>query len=1207
MSFISWLRSRKSGRARSASGRSRHRPACRLGVERLEDRTLLNAGALDPTFGVGGKVTTDFGFRSPTSDSAQAVQADGKIVVAGSTNQSGTRQDFAVVRYNADGSLDTSFGSGGKVTIDFGSPGDYRDDYATGVAVDGQGRIVLAGQTYNSQSGTGLDFAAARLNAYGSLDTSFDSDGKQTIDFGSPGQYQYDNATGVAVDGQGCIVLAGNTSQSGTGYDFAAARLNTDGSLDTSFDGDGKVTTDIGYPSDDFTGYGQPMALQADGKIVVAGSAYQPGTGQDFFVARYNSDGSLDTSFGSGGKVTIDFGSPGQYQPDYATGVAVDGQGRIVLAGSTYNYQSGTSYDFAAARLNANGSLDTSFDGDGKQTVDFGSPGDYRDNYAAGVAVDGQGRIVLAGSTDNYQSGTSYDFAAARLNADGSLDTSFDGDGKQTIDFGSPGQYQYDNATGVAVDGQGCIVLAGQTYNYQSGTGWDFAAARLNANGSLDTSFDGDGKQTVDFGSPGDYRDDYAPGVAVDGQGRIVLAGQTYNYQSGTSYDFAAARLNTDGSLDTSFDGDGKVTTDFGSFNDGAAGVVVQPDGKVLAVGWSFQPGTNYDFALARYLGTSNTAPTTFNSSVTTAEDSPVSGILPATDAENDPLTYSLVSGPQAGQLTLHADGSFTYTPGADFNGGDSFTFKASDGQADSNLATVSITVHPVNDAPAAFDGSVTTAEDTSVSGTLSATDAENDPLTYSLVSGPQAGQLTLHADGSFTYTPGANYNGGDSFTFKASDGQADSNLATVSITVLPVNDAPAAFDGSVTTAEDSPVSGILPATDAENDPLTYSLVSGPHAGQLTLHADGSFTYTPGADYNGGDSFTFKASDGQADSNVATVSINVLPVNDAPTAQAQTVSVTEDGTVGITLAGTDVEPPAAGLTFTITTVPADGVLLAADGHTVTAGESFQGPPALTYVPGAAIDGARTVTFTFTVTDTGDGSAPPRTSDPATVTINVTRAVADGAVTVQGGILRIGGTSGNDNIVVTQTGGNLVVTSYAANGTTVLQQTTVAAAGVSEIRAWGRGGDDRIDLSNVAIAAFLSGGDGNDTLTGGSADDLLLGGAGNDALTGGAGNDLLVGGAGSDRIVGSAGNDVLVAGEVAATLTRADLHRALAAWVADKTYDGGSEDVLDEALITDTSIDQLTGSSGADLFFISLGDKVTDLKFKNTDGDWVVYV
>ena len=146
-----------------------------------------------------------------------------------------------------------------------------------------------------------------------------------------------------------------------------------------------------------------------------------------------------------------------------------------------------------------------------------------------------------------------------------------------------------------------------------------------------------------------------------------------------------------------------------------------------------------------------------------------------------------------------------------------------------------------------------------------------------------------LNADGSFTYTPAANYHGPDSFTYKANDGTVDSNVATVSITVNPVNDAPVADDDSYSTAEDTaltvPAPGVLGNdTDVENDTLTAVLVTGPSHGAVTLNADGSFSYTPGLNYNGSDSFTYKANDGAADSNVATVSITVDPVNDAPVA-----------------------------------------------------------------------------------------------------------------------------------------------------------------------------------------------------------------------------------------------------------------------------------------------------------------------------------
>src|SRR6185312_12455969 len=176
----------------------------------------------------------------------------------------------------------------------------------------------------------------------------------------------------------------------------------------------------------------------------------------------------------------------------------------------------------------------------------------------------------------------------------------------------------------------------------------------------------------------------------------------------------------------------------------------------------------------------------------------------------------------------------------------------------------------PVNDAPVAAADSFSTNEDNAVTGNVLAndTDVDGNALNAILVSGPAHGSLTLNLDGSFTYTPAADYNGADSFSYKANDGQADSNVATVSINVGPVNDAPAAQNDTAATAEDSAVGGnvLVNDTDADGDALSAVLVSGPAHGSLTLNLDGSFTYTPAADYNGADSFTYKANDGQADS-----------------------------------------------------------------------------------------------------------------------------------------------------------------------------------------------------------------------------------------------------------------------------------------------------------------------------------------------------
>jgi len=256
------------------------------------------------------------------------------------------------------------------------------------------------------------------------------------------------------------------------------------------------------------------------------------------------------------------------------------------------------------------------------------------------------------------------------------------------------------------------------------------------------------------------------------------------------------------------------------------------------------------------------------------------------TDVDGSPLTAVKVTNPAHGTLTLNANGSFAYTPAANYAGSDSFTYKANDGTVDSNVVAVAITVTPVNDAPAAAADAYTTAEDTALSiaapGVLgNDTDADGNPLTAEKVTNPAHGTLALNANGSFSYTPAANYAGSDSFTYKANDGMADSNVATVTITVTPVNDAPAAMADTYTASKDTPLTiaaagVLLNDTDIDGNPLTAVKVSDPAHGTLVLNANGSLTYTPAANYSGSDSFTYMASDGQASSNVATVTITVL-------------------------------------------------------------------------------------------------------------------------------------------------------------------------------------------------------------------------------------------------------------------------------------------------------------------------------------------
>jgi VCBS repeat-containing protein len=287
-----------------------------------------------------------------------------------------------------------------------------------------------------------------------------------------------------------------------------------------------------------------------------------------------------------------------------------------------------------------------------------------------------------------------------------------------------------------------------------------------------------------------------------------------------------------------------------------------------------------------------NQAPVANNDGYSTNEDTTLNVAAPGvlgndTDADSDPLTAHLSSGPShASSFTLNLNGSFTYTPDTNWNGTDSFQYRAYDGSLYSNVATVQITVNAVNDAPVADNDAYTTDEDTTLNvaapGVLDGdTDADGDPLTAQLDTGPAHAQsFMLNPDGSFLYDPDLNWFGTDTFTYHANDGTADSNVAIVTITVNPVNDPPVANDDDYETDEDVVLNVAAPGvlgndTDVENDPLTAVLDDGVDHGTLVLNADGSFTYTPNADFAGIDTFTYHANDGDLDSNIATVTITV--------------------------------------------------------------------------------------------------------------------------------------------------------------------------------------------------------------------------------------------------------------------------------------------------------------------------------------------
>jgi uncharacterized delta-60 repeat protein len=363
------------------------------------DSTAYGAGELDPTFDGDGRVLTDFGGSEFGDDIA--LQADGKIVAVGSTSTAGG--DFGLARYNPDGSLDPTFDSDGRVVTDFGAGED-----AFGVAIQADGKIVAVGTGSGGDNPT--NFALARYNPDGSLDPTFGGDGMVLVDLGAD-----EEAFDVAIQADGKIVAAGRSSG-----DFGLARYNLDGSLDPSFGGDGGIVTDFGA-NDQALG----VALQADGKIVAAGetnTGFVPSL--DFALARYNPDGSLDPPFDGDGRVVTDFGAA-----EWAYGVAIQADGKIVAAGTSFD-ASFTPDNFVLARYNPDGSLDASFDSDGRVVTDFGTAGEG----AFGVAIQADSRIVAAGLSNVL---SNENFALARYNPNGSLDPTFDGDGRVVTDFGA--------------------------------------------------------------------------------------------------------------------------------------------------------------------------------------------------------------------------------------------------------------------------------------------------------------------------------------------------------------------------------------------------------------------------------------------------------------------------------------------------------------------------------------------------------------------------------------------------------------------------------------------------------------------------------------------------------------------------------------------------------------------------------------------------
>ncbi|HEX4795100.1 MAG TPA: SdrD B-like domain-containing protein [Humisphaera sp.] len=541
-------------------------------TEALEARICLSAGDLDTSFGTAGIAVAPILGNSASNANAVVVQSDGKELVGGWAVVGGWRR-FAVTRLNTNGSVDTTFGTAGTASVAVGV-----FSQATAIALQSDGRIVVAGTTDVGLGTTDTkghtsnqDFAVARLNSNGTIDTSFNTTGSITIDFNA----NQDSVAGVRIQSDGKIVVAGS-ADAGPGDDtslFAVARLNSNGTLDTTFGTGGKVTTDIDTGTDN--GYG--VRLDSSGRIVVAGTSSAAGsTVQMISMVRYKTNGALDTTFGTGGKVLTQ--SPTVYGAG-GKALFIQSNGQLLVVGqdSTIDQFQRIKDSIIVARYSSNGVLDST----------FGSAGIAETNISqfalttTSAALTSDGHILVAGLTG---SGTSTNSFLVRLTSAGGLDTSF---GSSGVAASQPSTLAW-----LAQTSGGAIIGVGMQFQF-SGPEYQISLVlRYTAAGAFDTTFAGVGHETLIPQVPVTA---FSLDAAIQPDGKIITVGAA-DRLLGTGSDFLMSRWNANGSLDTTFATNGNFLADESNRLDRLFSVLVQPDGKILAEGTSNVSGSSITY-----------------------------------------------------------------------------------------------------------------------------------------------------------------------------------------------------------------------------------------------------------------------------------------------------------------------------------------------------------------------------------------------------------------------------------------------------------------------------------------------------------------------------------------------------------------------------------------------------------------------------------
>jgi uncharacterized delta-60 repeat protein len=1042
-----------------------------VGVFPAENFVLLRFsadGGLDSTFGTGGKVVTDFGFSERVT--ALAVDATGRIVAGGYRNQNGALQDIVLARYNADGSLDTTFGTGGKVTTIVAPGGVGNSDVLNALTIDPLGRIVGAGSSY---SGTSLDFAVVRYRANGTLDPTFGANGKVTTDFAG----NKDSAGAVGVDALGNVIVGGSTVTGGHFVDALARYTNT-GLLDTSFGTGGLVVTQ-NILNDQIN----TLALDAQGRIVTGGGSTS-GFG-DFVLSRYARNGALDPAFGAGGIVTTDIASS-----DVLWSVAIDRSGRIVAGGSAFNTATDPYRKFAVARYRDTGALDVSFGTGGVVTTDLGNPADGR-----GMTIDAAGRIVMVGSLFPQ-------FAAARY-LPGQAPT-LSGTAADLVYLENAGPAFVDPGLVVADLDSAMLAAASVTVaGFVRGQDVLGYTAIAGVTGTYDTD-----RGTLTFQG-------LAPAVSY----QSLLRSVTYTNTS-----------------------DAPVVTMRGvSFSvDDGGGVVSMSTRPLIVRSRNDAPHLTDDAVLAAILeGTSAPGGRMIASLFTGLVNDPDPGA-------------TLVGLAVTSAVSASADGMWQYSTDA---GGNWFAFG------------------PVADGPSAWALSAATR--------LRFRPADGfvgvpTPLRVRALDDTYVGGFTVAGTPVTVDT-----------TVQGGTTPISPEVVAVTTAVFPTGSAagntPPALSG-VPIAINLNEGDLWTFTAAAADPdagqtLTFSLANGP-AGATIDPDTGAFSWRP-SEAQGPNTyvFTVNVSDG-LDARQQLVTAQVGEVNQAPILAnvPPTVTTVRGARIAFQATATDADLVAGqpnALTFSLVGAPL-GARIDPDSG------AFQ------WLPGGSTPAGQ---YRFDVRVVDDGT-PSVSARQALIVTVLNAGMIDGR-------LAIGGTDAGDTIAVNPTKDKL-------NLVVVMNQRTLGVFPHSHVLVYGLGGADKITMNAKLLdPADLFGGAGNDVLTGGGGNDLLSGGDDADKLVGGGGNNILIGGLGADSLTGGSGTDLLIGSATDFDIDPTGLGLIQSEWNSGLAYSVRIADlkqgsgVNGAAVLTastvhdDGSKDVLTGGKDLDWFITNAADFVKD--------------